>query len=425
MGLVSTGHVANAACTICITSPEMQLVNQDVNDLGAAPGEFLRFGADSVALPDGTSTGITGTATTVNTVTGQLVTYTSNFDGSPDLPNYFLHTYAYNPNLLGPHTLTYTNGTATASTIVSLPSTATFLPFINSVTLSVNPNSTPLSGNVAAPTFSWTAPISGTVDGYRIDIIDKSLVSLTNVGQVASATLYGPLSTSYTVRQADFATQGYTFNPQGQYEIAIVALQTSNGSTTNLSNSNVDSRSVVYADWSPLSNGAPSVNLPVAIVNGQYEFNLTVVPGQTYYIDPTVATGYEYAIGAGDPNFASVTMPTGIGGAFQLWEMNSLGNLVLVTDLVGGQTYDFAAGGLSFFEITGIDPADGLDPSDTTAFITGLTFTGAGTFDGTQTPITTDVAAVPEPMSVALLCAGLGGLVVFRKNWGKSAGTTS
>jgi hypothetical protein len=76
--------------------------------------------------------------------------------------------------------------------------------------------------------------------------------------------------------------------------------------------------------------------------------------------------------------------------------------------------FDFPTLGVDAFTVTGIDPADGLDPADTTAFITGLTFTGDGTFNGTQTPIT-EVVATPEPGSIALLASGLLGLLLFRQ----------
>jgi hypothetical protein len=43
------------------------------------------------------------------------------------------------------------------------------------------------------------------------------------------------------------------------------------------------------------------------------------VPGrQTIFIDPFVAIGYDYAIGAGDPNFASVRLPNVGDGNFDL-----------------------------------------------------------------------------------------------------------
>jgi hypothetical protein len=38
--------------------------------------------------------------------------------------------------------------------------------------------------------------------------------------------------------------------------------------------------------------------------------------------------------------------------------------------------FDFAPAGVSEFEVLGIDPGLGLDPDNTTAFITALTFEG-------------------------------------------------
>ncbi len=77
--------------------------------------------------------------------------------------------------------------------------------------------------------------------------------------------------------------------------------------------------------------------------------------------------------------------------------------------------FDFPMGGVGAFTVPGIDPADGLDPADTTAFITGLTFAGDGTFNGTQTPITEEVAATPEPGSISLLATGLLGWPLLRR----------
>jgi PEP-CTERM motif len=139
---------------------------------------------------------------------------------------------------------------------------------------------------------------------------------------------------------------------------------------------------------------------------------MSVAPGQVYYIDPAVAVGYDYVIGAGNPSFQSVVLPTGIGdGLYDIFGLNGDGSaMLLVHDWAGGSTFDFGANGLTGFRVGGIEVSAGLDPSDTTAFVTGLTFTGAGLFTGTQTPITVDITAVPEPETYALFLAGLAAL---------------
>jgi hypothetical protein len=48
--------------------------------------------------------------------------------------------------------------------------------------------------------------------------------------------------------------------------------------------------------------------------------------------------------------------------------------------------------------------AAGLDPANTHAFVTGLTFVSAGDVSLIQTPI----PVVPEPETCAMLLAGLG-----------------
>ncbi|HEY4959049.1 MAG TPA: PEP-CTERM sorting domain-containing protein, partial [Caldimonas sp.] len=74
--------------------------------------------------------------------------------------------------------------------------------------------------------------------------------------------------------------------------------------------------------------------------------------------------------------------------------------------LLHDQQYFFGTGGVSDFTITGIETSAGLDPSNPTAFITGLTFSGNGDFTGTMTPLTELVAGVPEPETYALMLGG-------------------
>ena len=65
-------------------------------------------------------------------------------------------------------------------------------------------------------------------------------------------------------------------------------------------------------------------------------------------------------------------------------------------DWLGGLVFNFAAGGFSRFRLTDIEKSAGLNPGNTTAFITGLTFAGSGSFTGTQTPIVVNVQGVPK-----------------------------
>jgi hypothetical protein len=73
-----------------------------------------------------------------------------------------------------------------------------------------------------------------------------------------------------------------------------------------------------------------------------------------------------------------------------------------------GVAFSFGPGGLSCFRVRGIDANAGLDPNNTTAFVTGLTFTADGIFDGTMTP--DPVSATPEPGTLLLWGTSMAGL---------------
>lgn len=404
------------AAPVTINTPFINFENLAINSIGFRTGQFLRVGANGVS-PNGLG-GTTGVASLGGTTFQTPI----NFEPNPVVPNFFARYLPVTPQLLAsgavtnPWTLKFTNGTDSAQAVVQMLSGAAIAPFVNTITL---------SGTSANPTFSWTPPLGAVVDGYRINIYDKSLINFNlangpfNSGGVVSIN-QAPNVTSYTVQASDFTRPGNAFVLGKQYSIEIGLIQTRDHSSINLNNDNLQSIARVYADFTPNAGGGPPVNLPVVLVNGAYQFNMVVVTGQTYYIDPDVAIGYDYQIGAGDPNFKPVTLPVGIGdGKYDIFGYDALNNLVLLADdWLGGSVFNFAAGGLSRFRVTDIETSAGLNPNNTTAFITGLTFAGSGSFTGTQTPIVVNIQSVPEPGSMALVVLAFAGLLVLRRRKG-------
>ena len=127
-------------------------------------------------------------------------------------------------------------------------------------------------------------------------------------------------------------------------------------------------------------------------------------------LDPLIATGFIYATGATDPNFASVLLPN-IGNSvpYQVYTWNGTA-FVFDTNLAANTLLSFETLGVSQFEVLGIDPSLALDPNNPTDFVTQLTFTGDGNFTGTMTPITT---GVPEPSTWAMMLLGFAGVGVM------------
>ncbi len=147
--------------------------------------------------------------------------------------------------------------------------------------------------------------------------------------------------------------------------------------------------------------------MPVVVDTG-WDFDFNVGDTTTrVWIDPLVAVGYDYIVNSG-ANFSSVTLPTFSSGdnLYDLWLWNSGAWVNSSVVIAGGSQYDFGAGGLDRFRILGVEASLGLDPLDTAAFVTGLTFAGTGAVSMSQNPISFDTEPVPVPSSV--LIAGIG-----------------
>jgi Nidogen-like/PEP-CTERM motif len=150
--------------------------------------------------------------------------------------------------------------------------------------------------------------------------------------------------------------------------------------------------------------------LPNIVEADGWHFNFNIQLNQRIYIDPLVATGYDFVVNSG-PNIESALFPllAADTNGYDIFGFDSSNNTydISLGHVNGGDIFHFGSAGVGRFELRGIDIGAGLDPSNTQAFVTGLTFTTAGDVSMTQTPLTVMVP-VPEPETYALLLAGLG-----------------
>ncbi len=399
--LLGAGNVISLASASPITlvdGPYLFLGDKGENDINQGIGEFIAIGDDAV-LP---TAGTTVSAQTTNLATGASVTVPIPFVGSTVLPDQFGTDIGYHADRLGAWTLTFNNGADTTS--ATTPGTLIGVspaPFASNVTI---------SGSSTNPTFSWTFP-SNSVNNVSIGIFDDSMKNAGGGVDQVYSTVLARTSGSFTVPNA--LAGGLSLQLNHKYTIDIAGIVDRVPPPPGPpSQANILTATQSFFDFTPLPAGAPLVNLPAVTPLGVYQYTMTVVAGTTYFVDPTVAVGYSFAIGAGDPKFASVLLPAVQANPF---DVSFVYDGIDYSKMVSPEMmFDFPADGVDAFTVTGIDPADGLDPGDTTAFITGLTFTGDGTFNGTQTPIT-EVVGTPEPGSIALLASSLLGLLLFRQ----------
>jgi hypothetical protein len=364
---------------------------RSANSINVAPGDRLHFGAQSV-IPDGKQ-GTTGTATQGATTVPLL------FHPFSVSPLRFETSVAYDSALTSQWTLAFTNGLDTMTKLTPPVGNALPVPFVRSVAI---------SGSGLTPTFTWAVP-----SGFTPDVVTAQIWDLqATAGQGWPGLIANLIHTENLPGTTTTFTVPTTLQQGHSYSFAVWLVETrqNGGGPLSVSES--------FFDFVPLPQGSPpSVYLPTVIpIPGStpvYSFDVAaVVGGQQVFIDPLVAIGYDYAIGQGNPKFASVTLPTGIGdNLYDLWLFNG-SDYVFDTQLTGGQDFFFGTDGVDRFRILGIETSAGLGPNNSTAFITGLTFKDNGEFTGTMTPITT---SVPEPATMVLLLTGLIGVVSIRK----------
>jgi hypothetical protein len=167
--------------------------------------------------------------------------------------------------------------------------------------------------------------------------------------------------------------------------------------------------------------------LPV-VVDGNFVFDFPVTPGRVVFIDPPVTVGYDYFVG--DPNgplFASVIAPSlTFDNTFDLFTSSDACSTYSVSQgtISSGIAFNFTSP-VPCFSIRGIDIAEALDPTDTTAFVTGISFDRAGTVNVTQSPIVENVdppVDIPGPVPALGVIAALRASRQLRKRLNNTAG---
>jgi hypothetical protein len=372
----------------------------------------ITFGGDFA--PSRIPTG--DTQTTVTAQQGSTIRTVPYLNAS-GLPNQYLRGIAYDPNLTGAWSITVTNPTSSNSPMVftTLPICPTLCSGSNSPS---TPFTTPFIRNAATnglsttPTFTWvqppyTAPL-GTVGRTNFLIFDTSLPGLPGNNVVHAATLPA-LADSYTVPA--ILTSGGPLIAGHNYAISVetTLFNTADAGTYTFPATRgsqvATSRSVFNftPSTTPASFPGP-VNLPRVDPSGVFTFNFDVLNGTPYLLDPVIATGYDFQIGQGNPLFTSVAFPNLGDFDYELLLWN--GSQWLFDALVAPLTeFVFEGGGVDRFRVIGIDAHLFVNPADTTAFVTQVTFANDGRFTGSMTPITAQF--VSEPATIALLAFGL------------------
>jgi hypothetical protein len=395
LALASAGFVSSAnASPITVDGIFQYLDHRGANDIGINPGLFVQFGATNVT-PNG-SQGTTGEA-----VRGAQVRSLDpqNFTVNP---NVFVGARPDTGTLAsrGSWTLNFQNGSDTASVNTVAILGAQVVPFVNSVSI---------GGDGLKPTINWNA--SSNIDAVQIRIRD-----LGRDANLSSRFTADIIYQQVVTPTSSFVVPQNLLQSGNQYSIEIVQAVLKND-VQPFSQSNILSQSRAFFNFTAQNQSwTNSAFLPTVTIqpNGQpaYNFNVAnVQAGQTIFIDPLVAIGYHLQTGSGDPNFRSVTLPLIVGtNSYTIILPN--GEQVVV---LPGQELNFTslvgyANGVSWFDIMGINPDSAVNPNDPTAFALGLSFVADGNFTGTMTPITLEVAAVPETSTWAMMILGFAGI---------------
>jgi len=410
---IAPGLALGAPITLVPNTTNMFRDFRGVNNVGVGAGDVVQYGADiqGGSLPSSISALHVSGFVDPGAPCGPLIVN----------PNFCAGAFGFNSTRLTDWTIRFTNGPDSLN--VAAPSLvgANPVPFPASVTITAGATAT-------TPIISWVIPAGFVPEAFRVNIFDVDGPTRANGAKdIIHSAAIPASSVSYTIPAT--LSAGGSLQAGHNYSINFQVIDLRSGATeaqfvsTN-NNALILSRSNSYFNFQPIASGTvPNVHLPQVGVDpnpfdnrgAPYQFSITSVgPNSVTFIDPFVAVGYDYAIGPGDPNFASVLLPNVGDGIFDVVFSNTH------HAVLAGQQFFFPVGGVAAFSVGDIEVAAGLDPLNVTAFITGLTFVSDGSFTGTMTPIVQFVsgAAVPAPAGFELLIVGLAVLVVL--GWQRS-----
>lgn len=360
---------------------------------------YAGFTSDSISasvIPSGPPTG-TGTMTLSSD--GTTVTATQ---GTHTVSLRYLNSFAF-PNMFFRNVPVSPTGSWQITAYNSGTSATDYTPTLTASTTPPPDTAIQISGSTLAPTISWTVPTTPVPTGSTL----TQTVFLFKKALQGSGAYWTSKVLSSTANSVQVPTGVLS---SGQAYSVSIQTDLRNSTTGVLEARTRQFTGYVAASNTPIPTPVllPDVS-PNAGPAGQpvYQFNSAVSQGEPILLDPLVATGFIYQIGAGDPNFASVLLPdignsvpyqVCVDGATQFSSCTSLG---------ANTWLDFVTGGVSEFEVLGIDPSLALDPNNATDFVTSVKFTADGNFTGTMTPLTTEV---PEPPTWAIMLFGLVGM---------------
>lgn len=136
-----------------------------------------------------------------------------------------------------------------------------------------------------------------------------------------------------------------------------------------------------------------------------HTFLFPVIAGAPSWLDPSMAPEYDFAIGNGNPNFASVLLPAQ-SDPYDLQALIGM-NWVDEGTINPLSLFNFGPGGVSQFKVFGADQ----NVITNAPFIVRVTFAGDGMFTGTMTSIT-PIHTVSDPTTLSLIGFGLVMMVV-------------